>query len=173
MVTPSKLAHVVFRTNRLHTMVNWYCEVLGAKPVFQNDKIAFVSYDDEHHRIAFVAYGPFKEKPEGNHVGFHHVAFTYRDLGELLGTYERLKNQGIAPNRPILHGPTCSLYYADPDGNGVELQIDSYADMADARGFMQGEAFSRDPIGLTFDPEEMLAKYRAGVPQEVLARRHD
>ena len=132
MVSPVKLAHIVFRTNQLQKMLDWYCQVLEARPNFSDPKIAFISYDDEHHRVAFVAIEPYAEKPKGLHVGFYHVAFTYSNLGNLLGNYERLKALGITPWRPILHGPTASMYYKDPDGNDVELQVDAFAD---ARGW--------------------------------------
>ena len=171
MVAPSKLAHLVFRTNQLRRMVDWYCTVLEAQPSFQDDGIAFITYDDEHHRVAFVALEHYLEKPREKQVGFYHVAFTYAKLGELLETYERLKAAGIRPWRPILHGPTVSLYFKDPDDNDVELQVDAFPDAESAKKWMQGPAFARDPIGVAFDPEEMIARFRSGVPAEQLMRR--
>ena len=66
------------------------------------------------------------EQPASNARGLEHVAFTYASLGDLLDTYERLRELGITPYWSINHGPTTSLYYRDPDGNGIELQIDSF-----------------------------------------------
>ena len=40
---------------------------------------------------------------------------------------EALEEVGIQPHVPVQHGPTTSLYYRDPDGNMVELQIDNMA----------------------------------------------
>ncbi|MFI5609436.1 carboxymuconolactone decarboxylase family protein, partial [Amycolatopsis sp. NPDC051903] len=48
--SPVKLSHVVLQTNRLDTMRDWYCLVLGAKPAYDNGSLAFLAYDDEHHR---------------------------------------------------------------------------------------------------------------------------
>ncbi len=173
MASPIKLAHLVFRTNQLQVMLDWYCTVLEAQPSYRDAKIAFITYDEEHHRVAFVAIEPYAEKPAQKQVGFYHVAFTYRDLGELLATYERLKAAGIRPWRPILHGPTVSFYFKDPDDNDVELQVDTFADAETAKQWMQGPAFARDPIGVLFDPEELIVKYRAGVPEAELKRRPD
>jgi catechol-2,3-dioxygenase len=36
-----------------------------------------------------------------------------------------LKGAGITPFVSVNHGLTTSFYYRDPDGNGVELQIDN------------------------------------------------
>lgn len=173
MAKPIKLAHVVFRTNRLEEMIAWYCTVLEARVVHRGDWIVFLSYDDEHHRIALVGGQRYLEKPEGRQVGFVHVAFTYASLGDLFGTYRRLKTAGIMPNRSINHGPTTSFYYSDPDGNDVELQVDRFADGYEAQAWMRGEAFARNPIGIEFDPEEMIARLHAGEPEASLLRRPD
>ena len=53
--TPAKFAHVVFRTAQFDAMVEWWCTVLGAHPVFRNPMLAFLTYDDEHHRIALLS----------------------------------------------------------------------------------------------------------------------
>jgi len=173
MASPTKLAHVVFRTNQMERMVDWYCAVLDAHRVFTDPGYTFITYDDEHHRVAFIAAQPYAERPAGLHVGFYHVAFTYGSLAELLGNYERLRDAGIRPWRPILHGPTVSFYYKDPDDNDVELQVDVYPDAASATRMMQGEAFANDPVGVPFDPDEMIARHRAGVPDFELMRRPD
>src|SRR5579863_6688487 len=62
MPSPKKLSHLVLQTNRREQMIEWYCTVLGAKLLHQNKMIAFISYDDEHHRVAFVDPGPLADK---------------------------------------------------------------------------------------------------------------
>ena len=62
MASPKKLSHLVLQTNRRDQMVDWYCTVLGAEVLFQNKHIAFISYDDEHHRVAFIDPGPLADK---------------------------------------------------------------------------------------------------------------
>lgn len=172
-VAPAKLAHLVFRTNQMPAMLDWYCKVLCAWPSHQQEKIAFITYDDEHHRVAFVAADQYQEKRPGVSVGFYHVAFAYRNLGELLGTFVRLRDENIRPWRAINHGPTVSFYYRDPDGNDVELQVDSFPDSAVTNAWMASEAFLKNPIGIEFDPDEMIRRYESGVPELELLRRPD
>src|SRR5712691_6393303 len=62
MASPKKLSHLVLQTNRRPQMVDWYCTVLGAELLYENPHIAFISYDDEHHRVAFVDPGPLADK---------------------------------------------------------------------------------------------------------------
>jgi catechol-2,3-dioxygenase len=168
MASPKKLAHVVFRTGSLAAMREWYCTVLEARVAFSNDFVAFITYDDEHHRVAFANIGA-TEQPAADARGLEHVAFTYESLGDLLDTYERLKRMEIVPYWTINHGPTTSLYYRDPDGNQVELQIDNCS-LAEADEFVRSEAFQKNPMGVTFDADTLLARFRNGEPVAELTR---
>ncbi len=168
-VSPSLFAHFVLRTANRTPLRDWYMTVLNARLVFENDYISFITYDDEHHRVAFVQV-PELEKPSDKAWGLSHVAYTLADLGQLLGTYRRLKAQGIVPVRTINHGPIVSMYYKDPDGNQVELQVDAF-DKAGAASYFQTEPFARNPIGVLFDADKMAADYETGVPEAELLRR--
>ena len=103
-------------------------------------------------------------------AGTDHVAYTYRDLGDLLATYRRLKAHGILPHWPINHGVTTSMYYRDPDNNRVELQIDNFPTAEELQGYFQSAAFAANPVGVTYDPEELCRDYEAGVPMADLLR---
>jgi catechol-2,3-dioxygenase len=169
-VSPSLFAHFVLRTSNRNALRDWYRTVLNARLVFENDYISFITYDDEHHRVAFVQI-PGLKKPAEDAWGLAHVAYTLADLGKLLSTYRRLKTQGIVPVRTINHGPTVSMYYKDPDGNQVELQVDAFATKQAAAGYFQTEPFAKNPIGVLFDADKMLADYEAGVDEAELLRR--
>ncbi|MFJ9367649.1 VOC family protein [Nocardia sp. NPDC101769] len=170
MASPAKLAHVVLRTGRLPEMVDWYLRVLEGRLAFGNDMLAFVTYDEEHHRVAFLATGA-SQRPTDAHSGLHHVAFAYDSLAELLGTYQRLKSAGVQPFWTINHGPTTSMYYEDPEGNHIELQIDNFASDAELTDFFESGAFAANPIGVEFDADELVARFEAGEPFAELVRR--
>lgn len=169
-IVPAKLAHLVFRTPRYERMVSWYCEVLQAEPVFADAMLTFVTYDDEHHRLAFVNL-PHLADLDPMAAGVDHVAFTYASMDDLVRTYERLKAAGILPVWCINHGPTTSMYYADPDGTRVELQIDNFASLEDLDAWFHSGAFARNPIGVEFDPDVLSRLHREGVPLERLVQQ--
>jgi catechol 2,3-dioxygenase-like lactoylglutathione lyase family enzyme len=167
--SPQKFAHVVLKTGNFDAVIAWYAAVLNARVAFRSDFIAFLTYDDEHHRVAVInAAG--SPAPDEAAAGVHHIAYTYAGLGELLGTYRRLKAAGIEPARCINHGPTTSMYYRDPDGLRVELQIDNFT-MDEANAYFTSPEFAENPIGVIFDPEELIRDYEAGRPYEDLIRR--
>ena len=176
---PSKLAHVVFQTNRIKDLRDWYCAVLGGTVIYENPHLSFVSYDDEHHRVAFVDFAPLSARDPNTELmvksseqpGLHHVAFTFASMGELLDNYVRLRDRDIRPFFCVNHGPTTSMYYRDPDGNRVELQIDNFESAEEGQAWMHSEAFDRNPIGVEYDPDELVKKFRSGVPAAELVKR--
>lgn len=167
-IRPSKFVHVVYRTRRFEQMLAWYGSVFDAKVQHQNPALAFLTYDDEHHRFAFANLAVLQ--PEGSEVnrmgviGVDHVAYTYASLSDLLENYAQLKEKGIKPYWCVHHGVTVSMYYADPDGNQMEFQVDCYASSAEANAFMESPLFGTNPIGVEYDPDDWLAQIRDGVP---------
>jgi catechol-2,3-dioxygenase len=193
MVSPTKLAHVVLNSEQIPEMRDWYRSVLDGRVVHENPAMAFLTYDDEHHRIALLNVGaatgsdtgpaaseesaapagpPRPGTPEdavgvvaGAPTGLSHIAFTYDSLSSLLGNYERLSTLGVWPELAINHGPTTSLYYRDPDGNHIELQVDNFATVDEGLAFMESESFTSNPIGVQFDPDLLLKRLRSGEPE--------
>jgi catechol 2,3-dioxygenase-like lactoylglutathione lyase family enzyme len=168
MASPVKFAHVVYMTRRYEAMIAWYKDVFEAEIVNLDPAIAFMTYDGEHHRFAFANLDVFK--PDGGgpddrgQIGVNHVAYTYASAADLLATYARLKAAGIHPYWPVHHGTTLSLYYADPDGNRIELQVD-------ACSAEEGVALLRatdNPVGVAFDPDLLVARWRDGEAEEQL-----
>ena len=58
--------------------------------------------------------------------------------------------------------PTISLCYRDPEGNSLETQVDCFDNDHDAIAFMMGPAFAQNPIGVDFDPEELIRQIESG-----------
>jgi catechol-2,3-dioxygenase len=123
--------------------------------------------------VAFLDFGPLAAREvEGGDLqfrptdqpGLHHVAFTFESMGAFLDNYERLAARGIRPFLCINHGPTTSMYYVDPDGNRVELQIDNFATAEEGQAWMHSAAFDQNPIGVEYEPDELVRKFRSGVP---------
>ena len=164
-----KLAHIVLQTGQLPVLRDWYLQVLDAHVVFENEFLSFMTFDDEHHRLAIVQL-PQPVPRTSMTVGLAHSAYTFPSLEGLLTKYEDLRKADIQPRVPVQHGLTTSIYYRDPDGNMVELQIDNMAP-AEATEYMRGEEYSLDPFGPSFEPDAMLAALQAGTPESELTTR--
>lgn len=168
MASPKKLSHIVLQTNRRREMIDWYCTMLGAEVLYEAERISFISYDDEHHRVAFLDPGPLTER-QPDAAGLNHVAFTFADLDDLIDNYQRLKEIGIRPHRCVNHGVTTSMYYHDPDHNQVELLVDNFVTATEGKDYMRRRSTGdKNPVGVVFDPEELAARVNAGLRVEEL-----
>src|ERR1700677_1013511 len=171
MSATPKFAHVVFQTSQPAQMRDWYCTVLDGHVVYEDKALTFITFDDEHHRVALLSPPAGLRRKTPDTACMHHVAYTFADLDELLTRYERMRDDGIVPAVCIAHGVTTSMYYRDPDGNFVEMQVDNFAEPDDATRYMHGPEYAGDSVGPAFDPEAMLAAHRSGVSADELTGR--
>ena len=162
---PAKLAHVVYRTRRFDEMIQWYTSVFCAKVQFANPALAFLTFDDEHHRFAIANISVLvpggTETNNESVIGVDHVGYTHSSIGDLLDNYGALKEAGVEPYWCVHHGVTVSMYYADPDGNQMEFQVDCVPAGTDTSDFM-AVTFTSNPIGVEYDPEVWFAQHRNG-----------
>jgi len=147
-------------------MIAWYKEVFHARVQHQNPVIAFLTYDDEHHRLAFINLaavqpdGDDKEQP--GLVGVEHIAYSCPSLENLFENYSRLKAKAVLPYWCIHHGLTISMYYADPDGNQLEFQVDCFASAEESNAYIRGPDFGLNPVGVEFEPENWISQVAKG-----------
>ena len=134
-----EFAHAVVYVVDMDTMVDFYSNVLDFEvsdrgPVAgdESPEIVFLSTDPEHHhQLAFL--GVRKEAKKSNSV--NHLAFRCADLDSVKRTIERLEADGRATElAPITHGNAWSIYFTDPEGNGVEIFCDSPFHVAQPQG---------------------------------------
>ena len=178
-VAPTKLAHIVRRTSRFEAMLDWYQTVLGAEVVHSDGMLAFLTYDDEHHRIA-IARPARARRPAADG--------------------RRNRPRGVhprRPRRPALHlrapqGATASSPTGAsttdrprrcttriPTATASSSRSTTSRPPKHANRWMRSGDFAANPIGVVFDPDELLARYRAGEPHRearraaAAARGHD
>jgi len=172
-----KLQHCGLTTGNLEGMLDWYRKVLGmtvnkrveapAGSPFKT--VAFASDDEVNHRLSFFETAGLPTDAEKNHhARVQHIAFEYETLDDLLGTYVRLKNLGI----PLLWAADqfiqTALYYEDPDGNIIEMNVDNFADE-----WTVTEQLKNLPsrLHVNIDPEKMIAARTEGASDWELHER--
>lgn len=173
IIAHPRLQHYGLITPNLDPMVDWYRKVLGmtinhrselpaiARGHAPFDGFAFITMDSLHHRLVLF-HVPAAAGSDGHpRTGLQHVAFNYKTIDELLGTYVRLKNLGIAPIWAADHGVSISLYYRDPDHNRIELNFDNYEDEYMGTEFMKASG-NRAARPSEFDPDKLVAARNAG-----------
>ena len=85
----------------------------------EESQMAFLSFGTQHHDIALF---PLAQGVERSERGLNHIAMQI-DGGEeeLRKLYGRLLTEGTRIDSLIDHGETLSVYFFDPDGNGLEI----------------------------------------------------
>ena len=122
------LSHTTISVSDLDLVVAFYCDVLGFQitnraKVGDDSEVAFISQDpSEHHQIVFVSG---QAVPQHDFVMTDHLAFRTGSLDELRSIGARLAEAGVDGVIPICHGNAWSLYFTDPEGNGLECFVDS------------------------------------------------
>jgi catechol-2,3-dioxygenase len=166
------ISHYGIRARRLGEMIRWYKRVFRAKVQHENEFLAFMTFDEEHHRLVIFEDPETVERP-ATAAGVDHVGYGVASFGDLVETYERLKAEGVTPFAQLNHRFTTSLYYRDPDGNEVEFSVDNFPTKEECGAFVRGEEMAeigRPPFGYDFDPDELARLYHDGAPAETLAR---
>ena len=83
--------------------------------------IIFLSSDPTiHHQLA-LANG---RSPEGPSM-INQLSFLVGSLEELKTMYSRVKKAGVEMIKPVNHGCAWSVYFPDPEGNMVEIYLDT------------------------------------------------
>ena len=121
------LSHATVAVRDIDTMLDFYCGVLGFavtnRGAVGDGEMAFISQDpNEHHQLVFVSGMP---QPEHQFVMADHMAFRTGSLDDLRAIGERLADASVEGVIPINHGNAWSLYFNDPEGNGLECFVDS------------------------------------------------
>lgn len=115
-------AHLYVRT--LDRSIGFYREVLGLGVTERiGDALAFLSATAHHHSLALQALGEEALPPVSGAVGLYHVAFEAPSAAALDEALGRLDDRGVRW-QAVDHGISWAIYFADPDGNGLEIYLD-------------------------------------------------
>lgn len=124
-----RLGHATIAARDLDVMVAFYTEVLGfvvtnrGEPVPGMGEMVFISQTpDEHHQIVLVH---MPDPAPRSFVLADHLAFHVDSLDQLRELSARLSDAGNSSAIPINHGNAWSVYFTDPEGNGLECYLDT------------------------------------------------
>ncbi|MES2534279.1 MAG: VOC family protein [Pseudomonadota bacterium] len=128
MKSRPQLNHLGLYTADMAAMERFYVDVMGLivtdrgkVPRLGNVDIVFMSaHKNAHHQIAIIG------KPEQKGPScVNQIAFKVQALQELREMNQRFLAAAVSPVQPIDHGNAWSIYTSDPDGNGVEVYLDT------------------------------------------------
>lgn len=122
-------SHCVLKVRDMDTMVSFYEDTLGfvvadrgAIMGGDSPEIVFMSgSSSDHHQIAFV-----QTRPEEEATSLDHNAFRVESIADVKAMIEKVaQDDRVKAHAPLTHGNAVSVYFADPEGNGIEIFCDS------------------------------------------------
>jgi catechol 2,3-dioxygenase len=120
-----KLGHVLLRVSDEERARQFYCDVLGFKVAERDPQHGglFTTLGDGFHTLDFARHPSPEQaqKPRRDQLGLIHIAFQVEQYSDLRDAYVNLLEHGVKIERAIDHENQRSLYFQDPDGNGLEI----------------------------------------------------
>jgi len=139
-----KIGHVHLKVSNLKKAEEFYTNIFGFKVSERVENYLFLTFGKEHHDLALQEYKNAK-KPSENMTGLYHFAVELENLRQLADIYFKLKKHNIKFS-PIDHGISKTIYFSDPDENGIEVYIDARKERKKWNGmssFIKEEEFKK------------------------------
>jgi catechol-2,3-dioxygenase len=147
-----RIGHCAMRVRDVERAKRFYVDVLGFQLMEQDPEHGgvFMSLPNDGHTID-VSPVEDPETAQGalegrERVGVAHIAFRVGSYEALKDAYEALQAHGVEVQRMVDHVSQRSIYFKDPDGNGLEIY---YEYPVARRLFLEGRG-DRD-TAFTFD----------------------
>lgn len=144
-----EVAHAVLRVHDLDQMLDFYTRTLGFEVTDRGplgrDEIVFLSQSaTSHHQVAFITGRSAPQRSDNlNHVAFRSVG----TLDGLKALHAALAADArITGIMPLTHGNAWSVYFQDPELNGIEVFIDTPWHVAQPQGAPLDLSRSNDEI---------------------------
>jgi catechol 2,3-dioxygenase len=122
------LGHVVLKVQSIERSEAFYSQILGIPVISRISHPVHMTFFSlgNHHDLAIIAVGEDAPTPDPTATGLAHVAFKIGDSDEQFSSMRAdLDAEGV----PILYEAdrafTKSVHLLDPDGNEVELYIET------------------------------------------------
>src|ERR1044071_5151651 len=120
-------SHIGLFVTDLPKMVEFYTRILGLvvsdRDVREDgSEIAFMTSDPrEHHQVVFATGRP-ADLPYNM---IQQISFRAPSLAALREAYNKLRKEPIVELGPVTHGNAISAYFRDPEGNRLEVFVDT------------------------------------------------
>ena len=123
MINLLKIGHVHIKVLNLKKAEEFYIKIFEFKISERAGDYLFLTFGKEHHDLALQEIKNAK-RPSDNMTGLYHFAIELDNLKQLANIYLKLKKYNVKCT-PINHGISKSIYFSDPDGNGIEVYVDT------------------------------------------------
>ena len=121
-----QLSHCGVYARDIDQMVAFYTKTIGLVVSdrgvsSRGGELAFMTAAPGHHHQLVVVSG----RPPEVVSTVNQLSFKVGDLDQLKATHRRVRDAGVTEIRQTSHGNALSIYFPDPEGNMVEIYMDT------------------------------------------------
>ena len=122
-------SHMGIYVADLARMEDFYTRVLGFAVTDRGElgelTLVFLSLDPREHHQIILATGRASQPSGAGFNVIQQVSFRLAELAGLKAMTRRLQDEGAKDISPISHGNALSVYFRDPEGNRLEIFVDT------------------------------------------------
>lgn len=145
-----RLSHCGIYVKDVGKQVEFYTRVLGLivsdrgiSDRMGNELAFLTAATEHHHQVVFIS-----GRAAQGATTINQLSFKIGSLGDLKTMFQRARDAGVTDIRQVNHGNALSFYFADPEGNGVEVYMDTPWYVPQPHGA---------PIDLTLPSDQIMA----------------
>jgi len=120
-------SHCVLKVRDLDAMTDFYCDALGYRVADRGElgpdrAIVFLSGSStDHHQLGLLT-----GRGDDDTTSLDHNAFRVDSIADVQSVVEWVNaDDRIGAGFPVTHGNAVSVYFKDPEGNGIEIFADT------------------------------------------------
>jgi len=122
-------SHCVLKVRDLDAMVKFYCDTMGwvvsdrgpMGPPGAPEIVFMTGSSSDHHQMALVGI-----RGDSEETSLDHNAFRVESVADVKAIHEKLtEDPRVEAVAPLTHGNAISVYFKDPEGNGIEIFCDT------------------------------------------------
>jgi len=154
-VTRPTPSHFGIYVTDLERMVSFYTEVFGLTitdrgegRTFKNTLVFMSASPDQHHQLVIASGRP----AEATFSTVMQISFAVPSIQHLRDAWKAAEARGATKIRGLNHGNALSVYMLDPEGNTVEVYIDTPFYVSQPHG---------DPLDLSRSDEDLMRETEA------------
>ncbi len=136
-------------------MVSFYTEVFGLTVTdrgvgrtFKSELVFMSASPDQHHQLVLASGRP----PEANFSTVMQISFAVPNIQHIRDAQAAALAHGATNLRGLNHGNALSIYFSDPEGNTIEVYLDTPWYVAQPHG---------DPLDLSKSDAELMRETEA------------